>query len=908
MDPLTALSAAAAVVQFADFGFRLVKSAHELYTSPAGQKTEYIQLSIVSHDLSHLADAVKAKLGDNNWAPGEILRLCRECASTNEELQDMLGKLKARGDTKLSLAADSWRATLRQVATASDIEKLANRLSEIRQQMNLALLYLLLDEAGKNGVELRQFAKQQADMIATLDRVDNTTKQFSTDIIGLIDKWPANNRAEANEMVRYVLSDKWNASEYGKQTLLDSNKDGDKLDKLCQSLYFESLSHRETSIPKRHAATFEWIFQNPRTSEDGHPLWSSFPQWLREGSQDIYWIAGKPGAGKSTLVKFFAQDPRFEQLLQSWAAGSQLIVARFFSWTSGANRLQKSHEGLFRTLLLEAIRQCAQLAVDIFPARWFLLQSFDGNVKLPAPTIDELAVGFRKLLRATGEKIKLVLVIDGLDEFDEDHGQLVQMLRDANVAAGVKICASSRPWNVFKDAYGNNPMLRLEKLTREDIKLFVREQLELSPGYHEFAATSPQVARKIINDIVDKSQGVFLWVSVISGLLETDFREGARISALQAAVDKLPSEVADLFRYIWDRTGKRFRAEASQFFQIMTTYQEISMPLHALTLWFGDREIPVDLDAAEVTRQYLTGAIKSLERKLMSRTGGLLELVYHHSDDWRQRLGLCKVDFMHRTANDWVRENWASITSAADPDFDPRFFIVKGEALRLALVFEANRMWSRFSSDLLWNMLRIASHCPDDHPDRRILVAAVDRLDFREFDLLRYWGIDKVGRSREMDVPQRVKLVISSTCMLEIAALVPISAYLKQSAERDPDLFSAPKRYIKTLNNVIFGQIWFPDTMETRLQLLDFLTQGEYRPWLHVYQVDIAKQGTMELVKVMTSRKSSSTYWTRVLCILESRIAQNDGDGVGGNSQNPEPRSKGRKGFQVSLQKIFSRR
>lgn len=34
--------------------------------------------------------------------------------------------------------------TLRQVTTAGDIEKLADRLSGIRQQMDVALLYLLL--------------------------------------------------------------------------------------------------------------------------------------------------------------------------------------------------------------------------------------------------------------------------------------------------------------------------------------------------------------------------------------------------------------------------------------------------------------------------------------------------------------------------------------------------------------------------------------------------------------------------------------------------------------------------------------------------------------------------------------------------------------------------------------------
>ena len=114
-------------------------------------------------------------------------------------------------------------------------------------------------------------------MITTLDRIDSTTKQFTTDVVGLIDKWPVNNQSETDRIVRYVLSDRWNASEYAKRAVLDEDQDHEKLAKLCQSLYFDSISYRETNIPKRHAATFEWIFQEPRTSEDGRPLWSSFP-------------------------------------------------------------------------------------------------------------------------------------------------------------------------------------------------------------------------------------------------------------------------------------------------------------------------------------------------------------------------------------------------------------------------------------------------------------------------------------------------------------------------------------------------------------------------------------------------------------------------------------------------------
>ena len=145
MDPLSALAVAAAVVQFADFGFRLIRSAHRLYKSSSGQSSTHIELSAVSQDLARLADAVKCKLSHSQGPVGEVfLCLCQECASTDDELQGILDELRAQGSTKIALAADGWRVVIRQVAEAGDIEKLAGRLSQIRQQMNVTLLYLLL--------------------------------------------------------------------------------------------------------------------------------------------------------------------------------------------------------------------------------------------------------------------------------------------------------------------------------------------------------------------------------------------------------------------------------------------------------------------------------------------------------------------------------------------------------------------------------------------------------------------------------------------------------------------------------------------------------------------------------------------------------------------------------------------
>jgi hypothetical protein len=166
MDPVSALGVAAAVVQFADFGYRFIKNAAELYNS--GEKAEYIELSNVSQDLSRLADAVGAKLGENKGPADEIFcRLRDECLSTNEELQSKLVKVRTRvslNSSRIKLAADGLRAAFNEVQIGGDIDKLADRLKRISERMNVTMLHMLLS------VTFRLFLKM--DMRCAYSRAD----------------------------------------------------------------------------------------------------------------------------------------------------------------------------------------------------------------------------------------------------------------------------------------------------------------------------------------------------------------------------------------------------------------------------------------------------------------------------------------------------------------------------------------------------------------------------------------------------------------------------------------------------------------------------------------------------------------------------------------------------------------
>lgn len=102
MDPLTALSVASNIIQFVDFGSRLVSKAHRLYRSADGALTEHIHLEVIITDLGTLLKGLQGKLPEhrqplNNQTVIEddkaLDDLCKRAAEIAEELMRRLEKL-----------------------------------------------------------------------------------------------------------------------------------------------------------------------------------------------------------------------------------------------------------------------------------------------------------------------------------------------------------------------------------------------------------------------------------------------------------------------------------------------------------------------------------------------------------------------------------------------------------------------------------------------------------------------------------------------------------------------------------------------------------------------------------------------------------------------------------------------
>jgi len=148
MDPLNAISLASCVVQFVDFAGRLFSEARDIYTSASGIISCHDDLFQFAKDLLKLSNEVETKstsLGDGMSDSSKIFfRLCRECEKINTEIQAAISKLQVKGGYGLGRAARSFSAGIKGIWSMDNTIEMRRRLGDIREQMMMAILSLIL--------------------------------------------------------------------------------------------------------------------------------------------------------------------------------------------------------------------------------------------------------------------------------------------------------------------------------------------------------------------------------------------------------------------------------------------------------------------------------------------------------------------------------------------------------------------------------------------------------------------------------------------------------------------------------------------------------------------------------------------------------------------------------------------
>ncbi|KAL6232100.1 hypothetical protein BDW75DRAFT_28188 [Aspergillus navahoensis] len=328
-----------------------------------------------------------------------------------------------------------------------------------------------------------------------------------------------------------------------------------------------------------------------------------------------------------------------------WAEGDSVIRASYFSWSPG-NLLQKTLGGLLRSLLFQILEQQPQLIPAVVDCtRWSSVWMPSGKI---ADWSDlELLSSLQRCISCLKKLyIKTLLFVDGLDEFecmDERRQDLIEILTTLSCSGNVKIILSSRPWNIFQDSFGNLPQIRLEDLTRGDIKLYVQEKFFKNPRFQYLLRCDQRTAESLISTVLDKAEGVFLWVRLVVRELLKGLQDGDGIHTLYRKLEGIPSDLNEYFKRLFSSIDPQHKREASIILQV-TLHKEDNFvtlhPLRLLDLSFSDESSPdfaladpfshrkIPLTDGEALRFRLDSTI----RRLNSRCMGLLERMYNPDD------------------------------------------------------------------------------------------------------------------------------------------------------------------------------------------------------------------------------------------------------------------------------------
>ncbi|KAH7091669.1 hypothetical protein FB567DRAFT_279507 [Paraphoma chrysanthemicola] len=702
MEPIAALSLAANILQIIDFAASLVSTSQQIYEAGSSVKVREVELSV--RDFNDLNKTLKSWVRPDVHALGPLTKdqqdleiLALESEKVAQELLDALSGLRLYGPPS---KFDSVARALKTAWNKRKIDDIKHRLGELRQEIQFRILVTSNDDRVK---ELDRV--EQAIVKCVLDDKDKLAAAMTAH------NADSAHRHQQSEAIASSRHEQLVSLIYGVGLTNISNDDNSKemeaIKKIKVALDFQIMEDRFDDIATAHQRTFEWVLQG---STDEQATWSNLLDWLKEGS-GIYWMSGKAGSGKSTLVKFLHRHKRLMDALRVWADGCRLIVLRYYFWNAGTE-IQKSQEGLLRSLIYQAIDQAPMLGPRLFPDLYedlieqskSLLPPFSlGPNKLGArwinfPTFHELKRAFVTLTTQFDGLHKIVMIVDGLDEFETPRMSMTE-LADVFIAASklhVKALLSSRPLPAFEDAFAALPKLRLHQLTHDDITTYVHDKLGLHPRVEELTMEDPEGAKALITSIVDSASGVFLWVSLVVESLIEGLQNYDTLEDLDRRLQELPRDLEELFRHMLRKIPPEYKEQSSRFFQLIRSNREqptnqsfpyIPTALTAVGLYYAEADLNVIMKATiyHMPEEEVQTKVRKVEGRLRSRCAGLLEL--------RARKNHVLFDaghevvYLHRSVADFLKlpEVWADIAGFS-PAYDPCIPLIQSLLMRIKRV------------------------------------------------------------------------------------------------------------------------------------------------------------------------------------------------------------------------------
>lgn len=170
--------------------------------------------------------------------------------------------------------------------------------------------------------------------------------------------------------------------------------------------------------------------------------------------------------------------------------------------------------------------------------------------------------------------------------------------------------------------------------------------------YQKLKLTDPSYT-ELLEEVVDKAQGVFLWVFLVVRDLLEGLTYNDSIKTMRTCLECFPEDLEGFFRHMLEAVPKIYQGQTACAFQVALSND---YPLLLMTYACLD-DVEEDHDLSFRKLKLFSNADIALKRDLMQRrldgrTRGLLEI--HLSQD-QVMFYQNKVDFLHRTVRDFLQ-------------------------------------------------------------------------------------------------------------------------------------------------------------------------------------------------------------------------------------------------------------
>ena len=407
-------------------------------------------------------------------------------------------------------------------------------------------------------------------------------------------------------------------------------------------LDFAERRSREYQLQNLDAkeATFSWIWSS-----------SSFVGWL--SSQDgIYWISGKPGSGKSTLVDYLVGNEWTQSTLRLYNHREWTILSFFFDFRGGKG-ISNSFEGLLRSLLYQLIEAIPKLDVpDLDDGRHGFFSEWRGR-------------RLRNALHSALCKITggVCIFVDGLDEYEGSVLELIHFLRslatsDDSEKTSIKICVSSRPEPIPFQLLQHLPGLSMSDHNAPGMRWYCDATLEKLQELETAVPEDLDISR-LSDTVTHRAEGVFLWARFALNNVIHGFCSGETIKELLKRLESLPGDLEDLYDDMLSRIEPTAKKECMVMLQLVCfakrslSWQELRAVTHTAMdkdVNFNERMYR-DFDSALSSPK--EGSM--FARRLRAKAAGLLELVRSSDDDE----SFTMVKLIHKSVSTYLnKKGW----------------------------------------------------------------------------------------------------------------------------------------------------------------------------------------------------------------------------------------------------------